>query len=494
MRNITLRRPMQVQVARISPVMMEVAVEVPADAVKVEVEKIYADLQKKARVRGFRPGKAPRQVLVHLYGPQVTSDVVNALVTRTLPRALSDKNVQPVNQPQVEPGKFEQNAAFSYKARFEVSPEIGELAYEGLDLVRPSMVATEAMVDDQLERLRKAHSRLQPPEAPRSAQKGDVVTIDFKLTVEGKELKEGDGAGVQLELGSGQVLPELDAALSGKNVDDEFEVSAQFPAEHPRAELRGKSATFHGTVKDLKERVLPALDDEFAKDVGTFQTLVELRADVHTRLEKMLKDAADTALAEQVIEKLNEKNPVDVPPSLVEQQCREMELELLQNARQAGQQPSKEDLARVHDRLHGEAEKKVRAGLIMAAIAKKLAIQVTDQDIQKGLEELSVETGKNVAKVRAEYSDPQRRNILIGMILEDKVLDVIESKASVRDGGTEAPSTTEPVEATNVSPKKVAGRRSAKKESAEPTAGAVMPTEAKAEDATKSGGEVDGGG
>src|SRR6516165_7060798 len=118
---------MQVQVARISPVVLEVAVEVPADTVRVEVEKAYSTLQRKARVRGFRPGKAPRQVLAHLYGPQVASDVVNALVNETLPKALSEKNVTPVNQPQVEPGKFDDRASFSYKARFEVQPDIADV-------------------------------------------------------------------------------------------------------------------------------------------------------------------------------------------------------------------------------------------------------------------------------------------------------------------------------------------------------------------------------
>jgi trigger factor len=425
---------MQVQVARISPVVLEVAVEVPADDVRVEVEKAYSTLQRKARVRGFRPGKAPRQVLAHLYGPQVASDVVNALVNDTLPKVLSEQNVQPINQPQVEPGKFEQGAKFSYKARFEVQPDIGEVTYEGLELVRPPEVATEEAVSEQLELLRRQHARLQPPEPVRPAQKGDVVVIDFTLSVEGKERKDGGGEGVPLELGSGQVLPELEAALTGKNIDEKVDVEARFPDSHGSKELAGKVGMLRVHVKDVKERVLPTLDDEFAKDVGNFQTLVELRADVHTRLEKMLKDRAESALAEQIVEKLNEKNPLDVPPSLVEQQCRMMEMELLQNARRAGQRVSPEDFAKVHGQVHADAEKKVRAGLLMGAIAKKLDVKVTDQDIQKGLEELAVESGKNVAKVRAEYNEPQRRQILIGMILEDKVLDVIEGKASIRTG------------------------------------------------------------
>ncbi|HEY3818911.1 MAG TPA: trigger factor [Polyangiaceae bacterium] len=433
---------MQVQVARISPVVMELAVEVPAPEVKAEVEKAYSTLQRKAHVKGFRPGKAPRQVLVRLYGPQVASDVMNSLVQVTLPKALTDQKVTPINQPQVEAGKFDQGAAFSYKARFEVQPEIENVDYEGLELARPPVIADEKMVDEQLELLRKQHARLEAPEPARPAEKGDVVTIDFTLDVDGAPMKEAGSEAVQLELGSGQVLPELDAALTGKSIDDAFDVEAKLPDTNPREELRGKPSTFHVKVKDVKQRVLPALDDELAKDIGNFQTLVELRADVHTRLQKMMKDQSDTTVAEQIVDQLSTRNPIDVPPSLIEQQCRMMEMELLQNARRMGQRPSQEDFQKVHGQVHADAEKKVRAGLLMAAIARKLGITVDDKDIQKGLEELAVETGKNVAKVRAEYNDPQRRQILVGMILEDKVLDVIEGKATIREGHPE-PKTAE---------------------------------------------------
>jgi trigger factor len=413
---------------------MELAVEIPAGTVAAQLEKAYSTLQRNARVRGFRPGKAPRQVLVRLYGPQVTTDVVKAIVDDTLPKAISEKQIQPVNQPQVEPGKFEQGAAFSYKARFEVQPDIAEVNYEGMDLVRPPEQATPEAVEEQLELLRRQHARLEAPEAPRPAEKGDVLTIDFTLSVDGQPVKDGGAEGVQIDLGGQAVLPELDAGLLGTSVDAKLEIDAKLPESHPRKELAGKIARFHVVVKDLKRRVLPTLDDELAKDVGNFQTLVELRADIHTRLEKALKERAESVLADQVVEKLNENNPLDVPPSLVEQQCRMMEMEIMQNARRAGQRVTQEDFQRVHGRVHADAEKKVRAGLLMAAIARKLELKVTDQDIQKGIEELAADSGKNIAKVRAEYSDPQHRQILIGMILEDKVLTIIEGKANIRTG------------------------------------------------------------
>ena len=268
---------------------------------------------------------------------------------------------------------------------------------------------------------------------------------------------------MQVELGSGQLLPELEAGITGKKVDDTVDVEAHFPDTHRHEALKGKTGQFHVKVKDVKQRVLPAIDDELAKDVGNFQTLVELRADVHTKLQKMMKDRSESALAEQIIEKLNEKNPVDVPPSLVEQQCRMMEYEILQNARRMGQRPSQEDFQKVHHQVHAEAEKKVRAGLLMAAIAKKLEVQVQDSDIQKGLEELAVETGKNVAKVRAEYNDPQRRQLLIGMILEDKVLDVIEGKAKITDEKPGEEKAEAKAEATTEEPEAASKPKKAKK-------------------------------
>ncbi|MGH7295622.1 MAG: trigger factor, partial [Polyangiaceae bacterium] len=393
-------------------------------------------------------------------------------VQSTLPRALDDQKVTPVSQPQVEAGKFEPATAFSYKARFEVQPEIAEVVYEGFELARPPAVADEKLVDEQIEHLRKQHSRLEAPEPARPAQSGDVVTIDFTLEVGGVELKEASADGVQLELGSGQILPDIDAALGGKSIDATFDVKTKLPDNNSREDLRGKDATFHVKVRDIKQRVLPAVDDELAKDVGNFQTLVELRADVHTRLTKMLKDQADTSVAEQIVEQLNDKNKVEVPPTLVEQQCRMMEMEILQNARRRGQRTSQEDFQQIHGQVHADSEKKVRAGLLMAAIAKKIGLTITDADIQKGIEELAAETGKNVAKVRAEYAEQQRRQILIGMILEDKVLDVIEAKATIREGH---PDKKAPTQASG----ETAAAAEAKTESQEPASKAKKKSKAK---------------
>jgi trigger factor len=425
--------PMQVTLQRLSPVKLELAVEVPAAQVKAQIDKAYVSLQKQARVRGFRPGKTPRDVLARLFGQQILGDVANQLVSEALPKALVEKNLTPITQPDVSADKAPDAAQpFAFKATFEVTPEVEDVKWEGFELERPSADVKDEEVDAELEKIRAQHAALKSPEPARDTRAGDVVTIDFTLAVDGKEVKDGGGQGVQIELGSGQALPELDAALVGKPLNVPIVVEAKFAPDHPRKELAGKVGRFDVTITDLKEKVLPALDDELAKDAGV-STLVELRANVHTALSKAAKDRSDLAVAQQVVDKLNELNPIDVPPALVEQQRRMLEAEFVMNARRMGQRVTQADVDGLKDKLQADAEKKVRAGLLMAAIARKHEIKVTDEDFEKALAELAAESGKNVAKLRVEYRDKQKRDMLVGMILEDKILDLIESKAKITE-------------------------------------------------------------
>jgi trigger factor len=425
---------MQATVQKISPVLVELSVEVPADTVRKEVDRAYLTLAKKAHVRGFRPGKAPRNVLTQLFGSQVHSDVAKSIVDSTLPQVLTEKKVTPVTRPTVEPGRVSATEAFSYKARFEVQPDIDDVKYEGFELVRPVLQATDKMVQEQLDSLRLRHASLQAPDPTRPSRAHDVLTIDFTVAVDGKDVKDAAGQGVQVELGTGQAWPQLEAALSGKSVGELVACEVDFPESHTNASLQGKRSTFSVTIADMKERVLPELDDEFAKDVGQFQTLVELRADVHSRLEALLKDQVEASLAQQMVNLLNEKNPIAVPPSLVEQQCRALEQEVVAQGRRMGKSITQEQLKGMHGAIHGDAERKVRAGMLMAVIARKHEVKVSEADIEKAYVELAQQSGKNVAKVKAEYREPGQRDVLLSLILEDKVLDIIEGKAKITDG------------------------------------------------------------
>ncbi|MEZ4230865.1 MAG: trigger factor [Polyangiaceae bacterium] len=424
---------MQVNVQKLSPVLVEFDVEIESGRVQEELNKAYMALSKSARIKGFRKGKAPRQVLQRMFGPRVAADVAQKLVDESFPKVVSEQQVQPVNNPAIEPAELKQGAPFSYKARFEVVPEIESVEYEGLEAKRPSKSVTDAALDEELEALRKAHSTLEPPKEARASKEGDFVTVDFEVTVDGSVVDDAGATDLPIELGSKSVFAEIEEALIGKQVGDTADATLDMPAGHPHKRLAGNKATFKLTLKELKERVLPALDDEFAKDVDeAFGSLDDLKQNVREQLEKKAEEDAENKLAERLVAELCNKNPVPVPPSLVERQSQLTEREILQQAWMQGQRGNQLN-EELRARIAVDSEVKVRAGLLMAAIAKKEEIKIGDPEIEEGLKELAEQTGKNVAKLRAEYREPQKREMLIGMILENKVLDLIEGKAKIED-------------------------------------------------------------
>jgi trigger factor len=426
---------MQVVVEKLSPVLLEFAVEVEAARVAVELDKAYKQLAKSAKIRGFRPGKAPRHVLAHMYGPRVVRDVAQRLVDETYQEALSKENVQAVSQPAIEVNELKDNEPLAYKARVEIIPTVENLVYEGFEVARPSTAVTPELLSEELEALRKANSTLEPPAAPRAAEKGDTATFDFELLVDGAVVADAGAKDFDAELGAGVVLPELENALLGKQVGETATTPFSFPAAHPNPALAGKDAVFQLVLKDIKVRVLPNLDDDFAKDLGDYATLDALKEALTADIKKRLEENAENALAEALVQELVKANPLVVPPALVRQQSQLTEQEVVSQARARGQQGGV--TADMRARIAADSEVKVRAGLLMAEIAKREGLKIGDKELEEGIVELAQQTGKNPAKVRAEYRDAKKREMLIGMILENKVLDIVESKAKITDASAQ---------------------------------------------------------
>jgi trigger factor len=417
-------RPMDVHVEKLSPVLIEFQIEVPADQVTTEVNKQYSQLKRTAKVRGFRKGKAPRHVLAHLYGRAIHADVAQRLMDTSLQQALNDKSIQPLTKPSVEPAELKLKEAFSFKARFEVRPEIEKVTWEGLEATRKSAEVTDEQLEEEIERLRVEHATMEPVEK-RGAEKGDIATLALSFEVDGEEKTEE----LDNEIGSGQILKAIDEGLMGMKAGEQKTVTESFPENHPMADLRGKETNFKLDLKELKQKVLPKVDDEFAKDCE-HDDLKAMRAALTEKLGAKLKQDTEEDVARQLVAQLCEKNVVPVPPSLVEQQAKMSEQELRFMAQMSGQQV---DESTFGERLRADAEMKVRAGLLMAEIAKEKKVQVTQEDIDSGYEELATQTGKNVAKIKAEYREKNKRDMLIGMILEDKVLDLMEKSAKISD-------------------------------------------------------------
>jgi trigger factor len=423
---------MQVSVENISPVLVEFSVVVEAEVVTREYEKSFKKVSKGSKIKGFRPGKAPRNIIQRVFGPRVEAEVVQRLVDDTFAKAAAEKSMQPISRPSVEPERLNSGQAFSYKARVEILPKIESVTYEGLAAKRPKPGVTDEQIEKELEAIRRANSTLEAPKKARKSKEGDVVTCDLAVTVDGEVIDDAAATGLAVEIGAGQILKEIEKAATGLKVDASATAEVEMPETHPHPKLKGKKALFTITAKEIKERILPAADDELAKDLGDFETLAELKADIRKQLEATEKEQSENVLAERLVQALVEANPVPLPPSLVAQQMQVSEREIVTRARMQGQRVTGVG-NELRDKIKNDSELKVRAGLVMAEIAKKESIKIGPEEIEEGLKELAGQTGKNVAKLRAEYSEPRKREMLIGMILENKVLDLIEAKATITD-------------------------------------------------------------
>jgi trigger factor len=421
---------MQSQVQELDPVTVEVKVEVPWDRIQKGLDDTFGRLQRSAKIKGFRPGKAPKSVVIQLFSKDAKSEVASSLVEEGLIAAVKEHALPVVSNamidkiPPIEDGK-----PLAFTAKFEVRPKITTLE-TGLDVSKTVHVVADADVDADIERLRGEHAVVEAVEPPRPAAKGDVAVIDFSVTVDGKKNDDEGGVGRRVTLGDGRLLPELDAAIEGLKIGESRAVSLTRGADDANKELAGKVVVFDVTLKELEARRLPALDDDFAKDVGDYESLADLKAKVRTRLEDAAKARTENDLREAVVDAFVKANPVPVPPSLIEQQFRAMAQEYLQIFQMMGQQPRIDDdlIKNMRDR----AEEKVRAALLLGDLSRRESIAATTEEVDQKLLEIATRTGKHIAKVKAEHQG-EKREALETSVLESKLIAHLVSKAKITE-------------------------------------------------------------
>jgi trigger factor len=420
---------MHSQIDQISPILVEVKVEVPWAKVNESLEVAYRNLQRTARVRGFRPGKVPRNVVKSLMGKNVERDVSSQLVEEGLGEAVKQHALDPVSVSQMDSPALAQGQAFSFTAKLEVKPKIDKVDTSSLVVQRPRESVEESDIARELEQLREQNAELVALTESRPAREGDILTLDIEVTVEGQPRSDLSSTDTRAELGSERLLAEIEAGLAGASAGEQREVSLTFGDDYGHEALRGKPAMFKIRVKQIQEKVLPELDDELAKDLE-HESLDALRADVHKRLTDAGQRRADTQLREQVVERLIEANPVPVPPSLVERQERAMLAELYQLQQMLGRPiPFDEEM---HAQMHQRAERKIRAMLLLSALAEQQKIAVTDEEVEAKLKEIADQSGKHIAKVRAEHQG-ERRETLHSQLLHNRLLEYLLSQATISD-------------------------------------------------------------
>jgi trigger factor len=427
---------MQVTVEAINPVTKKVSIEIPAERVDAEIEKAYSGIQKKAKLQGFRPGKAPMQLIRRTYSDTMRDEVMRRFYEQTLFKALDEHKIEPIDSPTIESDILEQGAPFKYSALVEIMPEILLNEYTGFAVSKEKFVLNPDNIEGEIKRMQENMAQLIPLEEPAVTENGHTVSVDYSFSVEGFPEESSTAEDAELEVGANRMLPGFEEQLVGMKCGEQKEIRVTLPEEYRNKDAAGKEGVFRVTLKEIKRKELPALDDEFARQFGEYETMEQLRAKMGEYLEKQETERIENELKERVIQSLIRKNPLDVPQSMVKRQLDHM-LENLKN-RLKGQHMSIEMMGLDDDgfrvRFRDSAEDKVKGGLLLMALVEKENISANDDDLAERFELISGGNPDMLVRIKEYYaSDKAARNSLLSEIKEDKAIRFLLDNALVTE-------------------------------------------------------------
>jgi trigger factor len=427
---------MQVTVKAINPVTKKVSIEIPAERVDAEIEKAYSGIQKKAKLQGFRPGKAPMQLIRRTYSDTMRDEVMRRFYEQTLFKALDEHKIEPIDSPTIESDILEQGAPFKYSALVEIMPEILLNEYTGFAVSKEKFVLNPDNIEGEIKRMQENMAQLIPLEEDAVTENGHTVSVDYSFSVEGFPEESSTAEDAELEVGANRMLPGFEEQLVGMKCGEQKEIRVTLPEEYRNKDAAGKEGVFRVTLKEIKRKELPALDDEFARQFGEYETMEQLRAKMGEYLEKQETERIENELKERVIQNLIRKNPLDVPQSMVKRQLDHM-LENLKN-RLKGQHMSIEMMGLDDDgfrvRFRDSAEDKVKGGLLLMALVEKENISANDDDLAERFELISGGNPDMLVRIKEYYaSDKAARNSLLSEIKEDKAIRFLLDNALVTE-------------------------------------------------------------
>jgi trigger factor len=424
---------MKIQVEKLSPVEKKVTVEIEPAEVAKEIDRAYASLGRRVKLRGFRPGKAPRTVLERNFKDQVEADVIERLVQKSFETATHDEKIDAVAAPKVQVGEggVAADRPFSYTARVEVRPVIVPKDYAGIPVTRKKVEVTDATVDAEIERLRQSFGEMIPVEGRDVAELGDWATIDYDGSVDGQPFDGGSAKGALVQVKDGPFFSGEMAVLQGRKVGETFETEQAFPGDFRDAALAGKTAKFSIKVDSLRTQKIPALDDAFAKEVGIegVETLEALRARVRADIERREKHRAESEERDALVKGALERNDFEVPPALVERTIDAMVENTAQRLARQGVDIRQLDLdlARIRADMREQAVLTVKAALLLEAIATAEKIEVGEQDEQDEIQKRAAEMGVPPSRLQVKG---EGRQALRQRIREDKVIALLAASAN----------------------------------------------------------------
>jgi trigger factor len=418
---------MQVAVSDTGGLGRRLEVTVPATEVSEEVKQRLGRLSRTARLKGFRPGKAPYAVVAKQFGEQVRAEVVTDLMRSSYAQALTQENLKPAGGPRIEPLSVQTDADLRYAALIEVLPEVKVNAPDGLKIERPTAVVTDADLEAMIENMRRQRPVFTT--VARAARDSDRVIVDYQARVDGKAFEGSDAIDVSVVLGSGQAMPELEAGLKGAAAGEQRTINAAFPATHPNKTLAGKSAELLLSIKRVEEQSLPPVDEEFCRAYGVEDgSLAQMRTEVRTNMERELAELIRGRLRAQVLDALYKANPLVLPRSMVDEETQQLQVQAARRmgVREASQLPPREPFEEA-------ARRRVALGLLMGQVVQANGLKSDPARVAARLDEL-VASYPNPEEARRAYrQSPDAMRQLESAALEDQVVEWVLERAHITE-------------------------------------------------------------
>lgn len=424
----------EVKIEDIGTVKKKLSLEIPWLEVKTALDNAYKTIGRQARIKGFRPGKTPRKVLESFYKAQAEEDAISSLISESYVEALTKNDISPVTQPVISQNGIEAEKAFAYTATFEVVPVFEAKDYIGVEVEKEEYEVTGDDVDARLEQLREMYSTLENIEEDRGVSDGDFVSIAFEGTVDGEAKKELTTDNYLLQVGAEMFIPGFEEQLIGSKEGENVNVAVTFPDDYHAKDFAGKEGIFAVSVKDIRVKKLPELDDDFIKNIEAFETLDDLKSEVRKSLEEEHSKRIQMDLRNNLITKILETNEFDVPPSFVERQIYYMVMDAERRMISNGMQKEKaaQISSNLHEKFRDDAKRMVQTSLLLAKISEKESINVTDEDIETRITETAQQYSQDYESMRAAYEKNNLIDRLKDEILEQKTLDFLEEHATIK--------------------------------------------------------------
>ncbi len=425
---------MSLQVEKLEKNMAKLTIEVAAEEVEAALQDAYLKNRKQISVPGFRKGKVPRQMIEKMYGPAVFyDDAVNAMIQKAYPAETKDCDLEIVSRPSISVVQIEKGKPFIFTAEVAVKPEVTLGQYKGIEVEKADTAATDEEVNAEIEKEREANSRTITVE-DRAVQDGDMTVIDFEGFVDGVAFEGGKGTDYPLTIGSGAFIPGFEEKLIGAEIGKEVDVDVTFPEEYHAKELAGKPAVFKCTVKEIKVKELPELDDDFAQDVSDFDTLEEYKADVRKNVEE--KKAADAKAKKEdaVIEKIIEGAAMEIPDAMVEMQAERMVDDFAQRLQMQGLsmdqylQFTGGNVEALLEQSKPQALKRIQSRLVLEAVAAAENLTASDEELDAELAKMAEQYKMEVEKLKEMFQEEDLQSVREDLAVQ-KAIDLVTDTA-----------------------------------------------------------------